>query len=196
MPPPHWDPLSGIFRLYTWPADARAFSRPTHFLREKPWGRGCLFSLKRISERFRQFYFLTKSSTLLVKTSRKTKFLYSFSEEQNANLLPFFVSAQSFRLKVKKRYLFLKKKSGIFIFRVNDILTSILSAFHPFLTLPNDDLKHERGSRIFLSLSRDLIKDAKRYLFCSWKWCSQKRQNGTFFAVRSDIVKSAKKVPF
>ena len=24
----------------TWPADARAFSRPTHFLREKPWGRG------------------------------------------------------------------------------------------------------------------------------------------------------------
>ena len=21
----------------TWPADARAFSRPTHFLREKPW---------------------------------------------------------------------------------------------------------------------------------------------------------------
>ena len=24
----------------TWPADARAFSRPTHFLREKHWGRG------------------------------------------------------------------------------------------------------------------------------------------------------------
>ena len=24
-----------------WPADARVFSRPTHFLREKPWGRGC-----------------------------------------------------------------------------------------------------------------------------------------------------------
>ena len=24
----------------TWLADARAFSRPTHFLREKPWGRG------------------------------------------------------------------------------------------------------------------------------------------------------------
>ena len=74
----------------------------------------------------------------------------------------------------------MKKKSGIFIFRVNDILTSILSALHPFLTLPNDDLKLERGSRIFLSLSSDLIKGAKRYLF----------------AVGSDVVKSAKKAPF
>ena len=38
----HINYFSGIFRLYTWPADARAFSRPTHFLREKPWGRGCI----------------------------------------------------------------------------------------------------------------------------------------------------------
>ena len=29
-------------RRDTWPADTRAFSRPTHFLREKPWGRGWL----------------------------------------------------------------------------------------------------------------------------------------------------------
>ena len=98
-------------------------------------------------------------------------------------------------VKVKKRYLFLKKKSGIFSFRVNDILTSILSALHPFLTLPND-LKRARGSRTVLSLSSDLMKGAKRYLFSSWKRCSQKRQNGTFFAVGSDVVKSAKKVPF
>ena len=33
--------------------------------------------------------FFTKRSTLLVKTSRKTKFLQSFSVEQNAKLLPF-----------------------------------------------------------------------------------------------------------
>ena len=114
--------------------------------------------------------------------------------EQNAKLLPFFLCL-SFRLKVKKMYLFLKKKSGISSFQVNDIL-SILSALHPFLTLPNDDLKRARGSRTVLSLSSDLMKGAKRYLFSSWKRCSQKRQNGTFFAVGSDVVKSAKKVPF
>ena len=100
----------------------------------------------------------------------------------------------SFGLQVKKKYLFLKKKSGIFSFRVNDILTSILSALHLFLTLPNDVLKHKRGT--FLSLSSYLMKGAKRYLFSSWKRCSQKRQNGTFFAVGSNVVKSAKKVPF
>ena len=69
----------------------------------------------------------------------------------------------------------MKKKSGIFIFRVNDILTSILSALHPFLS-PDDELKRERGSRIFLSLSSDVVKGTKRYLFCSWKRCSQKRE--------------------
>ena len=92
--------------------------------------------------------------------------------EQNAKLLPFFLCL-SFRLKVKKRYLFLKKKSGIFSFRVNDILTSILSALHPFLTLRNNVLKRKRGT--FFSVSSDLMKGTKRYLFCSWKRCSQKR---------------------
>ena len=86
----------------------------------------------------------------------------------------------AFFLKVKKRYLFLKKKSGIFSFRVNDILTSILSALHPFLTLPNDDLKREGGSRTFLSLSSDLME----------------AQKGTFFPVGSDVLKSAKMEPF
>ena len=99
----------------------------------------------------------------------------------------------SFRIKVKKRYLLLKKKSGIFSFRVNDILTSILSALHPFLTLPNDVLKRKRGT--FFSVSSDLMKGTKRYLFCSWKRCSQKREKGTFLAVGSDVLKSAKKVP-
>ena len=45
--------------------------------------------VEKIIERFRQFYFFTKRSTLLVKNSRKTKFLHSFSVEQNAKLLPF-----------------------------------------------------------------------------------------------------------
>ena len=77
-------------------------------------------------------------------------------------------------------YLFLKKKSGIFSFRVNGILTSILSALHPFLTLPDDDLKRERGSGNFC-----------RFQVISWK-----AQKGTLFAVGSDVVKSGKKVPF
>ena len=98
----------------------------------------------------------------------------------------------SFRIKVKKRYFFWKK-SGIFSFRVNDILTSILSALYPFLTLPNDVLQRKRGT--FFSVSSDLMKGTKRYLFCSWKRCSQKREKGTFLAVGSDVLKSAKKVP-
>ena len=87
----------------------------------------------------------------------------------------------------------MKKKSGIFSFRVNDILTSILSALHPFLTLRNNVLKRKRGT--FFSVSSDLMKGTKRYLFCSWKRCSQKREKGTFLAVGSDVLKSAKKVP-
>ena len=121
--------------------------------------------------------FFTKRSTLLVKTSRKTTFLQSLSLEQNAKLLPFL--------------------SGIFSFLVNDILTSILSALYPFLTLPNDVLQSKRGT--FFSVSSDLMKGTKRYLFLqleaifskarkrylfdSWKWCSQKREKGTFNSV-------------
>ena len=89
--------------------------------------------------------FFTKRSTVLVQNGRKTKFLHSFSVEQTAKLFPFFLWL-SFRLKDKKRYFFMKKKSGIFSFRVNDILTLILFAFHPFLTLPKDDLKRESGT--------------------------------------------------
>ena len=43
---------------------------------------------------------------------------------------------------------FLKKKSGILSFRVNDILMSILSALHPFLTLPDDVLNRKRGTLV------------------------------------------------
>ena len=75
-----------------------------------------------------------------------------------------------------------------------NILTSILSSFHPSLTLRNDDLKREKGT--FCHLQAISSKAPKRYLFCSWKRCSQKREKGTFFAVGSDALKSAKKVPF
>ena len=112
-------------------------------------------------------------------TNRKTKFLHSFSVEQYAKLNCYlFCLCLSFLLKVKKRYLFLKKKTGIFSFRVNDILTSILSTLHPFLTLPNDVLKrkritffgfkksHERGKKVpFLQLEVMLLNVRKRYLF-------------------------------
>ena len=42
-----------------------------------------------ISERFRQFYFFTKRSTLLLEKSRKINFLHLFFIEQHAKLLPF-----------------------------------------------------------------------------------------------------------
>ena len=106
-----------------------------------------------ISERFRQSYFFTKRSNLLVKNSRKTKILHSFSVEKTAKLLN--CLCLLFRLKVKERYLFLKKKSGIFRFRGNDILTSILSVLHPFLSLPNDDLRE------CLRKNRPVILDQK-----------------------------------
>ena len=92
----------------------------------------------------------------------------------------------SFWLKVKKRCLFWKIKSGIFSFRVNDILTSILSALHPFLTLPNDDLKCEKGT-FFVAFKRSHERR-------NWKRCSPNREKSTFLAVGSDILKSVKKV--
>ena len=42
-----------------------------------------------ISERFRQFCFFTKRSTLLLEKSRKINFLHLFFIEQHAKLLPF-----------------------------------------------------------------------------------------------------------
>ena len=72
-------------------------------------------------------------------------FVNSFSVEQETKLLHFCLCL-SFRLKVKKRYLFLKKKVGIFSFRVNDILTSTLSNLYSFLALPNHVVKREKGT--------------------------------------------------
>ena len=68
-------------------------------------------------------------------------------------IVSFFVNASRSGEEIKKGT-FLEKKGGYFKLSGENILTSILSAFHPFLTLPNDDLKRERGT--FLSLSRDL----------------------------------------
>ena len=48
-----------------------------------------LFSLSLITERFRQFCFFTKRSTLLLKKSRKINFLHLFFIEQHAKFLPF-----------------------------------------------------------------------------------------------------------
>ena len=45
-----------------------------------------------------------------------------------------------------KKGTFLEKKGGYFKLSGENILTSILSAFHPFLTLPNETLKREKGT--------------------------------------------------
>ena len=97
-----------------------------------------------ISERFRNSTFLQKGQRCQLKTAEKLRFCIHFSQNKMQNCYPLCLCL-SFKLKVKKRYLFLKKKSCIFSFRVDDILTSILSALHPFLTFPNDLLKHKRG---------------------------------------------------
>ena len=75
----------------------------------------------------------------------------------------------SFRIKVKKRYLLLKKKSGIFSYRVNDILTSILST-----------LKRKRGT-LFFGFKRSPSSDTQGQLVgsikCSWwKFTVRSRQ--------------------
>ena len=66
-------------------------------------------------------------------------------------------------------------------------MTSVLSTFHAFLTLPNKTLKREKGT-----------------FFCSLRRSLQKRENGTFSAVKnvaikravgSDVLISAKKEP-
>ena len=74
----------------------------------------------------------------------------------------------------------MKKKSGIFSFQVIDILKSILSALHPFLTLPNDDLLSLKEVPVF---------------FYRFQAISLKAQKGTFFAVGSEVLKSVKMVP-
>ena len=55
-----------------------------------------------ISERFRQFCFFTKRSTLLLEKSRKINFLHLFFIEQHAKLVPFFVNASRLGEKLKK----------------------------------------------------------------------------------------------
>ena len=69
-----------------------------------------------------------------------------------------------------------------------------MSAFHPFLTLPNKTLKREKGTFFsvwsdlfksakkvpFCGLERFLSKEQKRYLFCGYKQSHQKREKGTF----------------
>ena len=114
-----------------------------------------------------------KSIFLLFSSSRVNLFV----QKQNCRNLSLilFCLCLSFRIKVKKRYLLLKKKSSVFSARVNDIMTSILSALHPFLTLPNDVLKRKRGTFFFLFQAISW-KAQKGTFFCSWKRCSQKRE--------------------
>ena len=86
--------------------------------------------------------FFTKRSTLLLEKSRKISFLHLFFIEQHAKLLPFLLMLVD-QVKSQKRYFL---EGGHFKLSGENILTSILSAFHPFLTLPNKTLKREKGT--------------------------------------------------
>ena len=83
-------------------------------------------------------------------------------------------------------------KSSIFSFRVNDIMTSILSALHPFLTLPIDVLKRKRGT-FFFCFKRSHERHKKVPFLQLEAMFSKARKT---LAVGSDVLKSAKKVPF
>ena len=76
---------------------------------------------------------------------------------------------------------------------MNDILTSILSALHSFLTLPDNFIKREKGT-FFFGFKRSHERREK-LSFLQLEAMFSKAQNGTFFAVGIDFVKSAKKVP-
>ena len=117
----------------------------------------------RISERFRQFCFFTKRSTLVLEKSRKINFLHSFFRTK-FKIVTFFVNASRLGEKLKK-VPFSKKKGGYFELSSENILTSILLAFYPFLTLPNKTLKREKGT--FFAVTSDLLKSAKKVPFCS-----------------------------
>ena len=76
-------------------------------------------------------------------------------------MFTFFVNASRLGEKLKK-VPFWKKKGGYFKLSGENILTSILSAFPPFLTLPNKTLKRKEGA--FFRLEAISSKVRKRYL--------------------------------
>ena len=102
----------------------------------------------------------------------------------------------SFRIKVKKRYLFWKKVryfqlSSEWYFDFNIVRSLSISHFTKrCLTAQKRYLffgfkrSHERHKKVpFLQLEAMFSKARKRYLFGSWKWCSQKREKGAFNSV-------------
>ena len=128
----------------------------------------------RISERFRQFWFFTKRSTLLLEKSRKINFLHL------CKIVTFFVNASRSGEKIKKGT-FLEKKGGYFKlsgennFNVNIVRFSSISHFtkqnfkarrrYLFFSLKRSLQKREKGP-FFCGLETFLSKEQKRYLFC------------------------------
>ena len=98
----------------------------------------------------------------------------------------------SFRLKVKKRYLLFEKEvryfqlSSEWYFDVNIVRSSSISRFTkrcfkaqkkvPFFRFQAMSWKAQKST--FFAVGSDVLKSAKNR--GSWKWCSQKREKGTF----------------
>ena len=92
-----------------------------------------------------------------------------------------------------KKGTFLEKIGGYFKLSGENILLSILPAFHPFLTLPNKTLRSEKGT--FFQFEAISSKARERYLFFGLETFPSKEQKGTFFAVGSDVLIIAEKEP-
>ena len=75
---------------------------------------------------------------------------------------------------------------------MNDIMASIMSALHPFLTLPNDVLKRKRDT-FFFCFKRSHERHKKVPFLQLEVMFSKARKT---LAVGSDVLKSTKKVPF
>ena len=81
--------------------------------------------------------FLQKYQLCYLKRAEKLTFcIYFIFHRTTCKIVTFFVNATRSGEKLKKGT-FLEKKGGYFKLSGENILTSILSAFHPFLTLPN-----------------------------------------------------------
>ena len=99
----------------------------------------------------------------------------------------------SFTIKVKKRYLLFEKEvryfhlSSEWYFDVNIIRSSSISRFTKrcfkaqkkvhFFRFQAMSWKAQKGT--FLAVGSGVLKSAKN--LGSWKWCSQKREKGTFY---------------
>ena len=138
------------------------------------------WSVMRISERFRQFCFFTKRSTLLLENSRKIN-LHLFFIEQHAKFFLFLLMLVD-QVKSKKRYLFREKRRVFKAFEWNYFDVNIVH-FSCISHFTKQNFKARK--RYLFSVWSNLFKSAKKVPFCSQKRSYQKSKKGTFLRLEA-----------